>query len=121
MKHTLFSQKVVWKTEESLTLQGTPNIPGQISESQIRAIVKAASLAPSGDNCQPWCFHWDGRELVVTHDEERDRHALNRAHHGSLVSLGCVLESIRIAALHEGLSVKWTVVFNPLSAQLSFS
>jgi hypothetical protein len=31
----------------------------------VRALVDAASHAPSGDNCQPWRFHWDGEYIRV--------------------------------------------------------
>jgi sulfur-carrier protein adenylyltransferase/sulfurtransferase len=70
---------------------------------QIKNIVKAALMSPSGDNSQPWQYFWDGKELRIEMDQERARHALNRANHASLLSLGCVMESIAIAAPSLGL------------------
>lgn len=84
-----------------------PSAPTSPIESPIQRIVEAALTAPSGDNCQPWRFHWDGTELKITLDEIRAKHDLNRANHASLLSLGCVLESISIAASHE----KWHAAF----------
>ena len=71
----------------------------------IERIVQAAAQAPSGDNCQPWRFVWDGKTLTIGHDEERARHGFNRVNHASCLSLGCVLESIHIAASGEKLRV----------------
>src|SRR6476660_2461505 len=72
-----------------------------MNDAQIHGIVSAAMTAPSGDNCQPWTFHWDGQSLTIRHQNDRARHVLNRHNHASLLSLGCVLELIRIAASHE--------------------
>ncbi len=64
----------------------------------IERIVAAAAQAPSGDNSQPWRFHWDGRTLRVLHDAVRAEHPLDGGRIGSDLSLGCVLESLEIAA-----------------------
>jgi hypothetical protein len=71
--------------------------------------VRAALLAPSGDNCQPWSFSWDGKVLCIFHSEFRGRHALNPANHASLISLGAVLECMRIAASSDGYAVESTI------------
>ncbi len=73
-----------------------------IKRESILRIVQAASKAPSGDNCQPWFFEWDGGEkLYVTHRNDRGEHSLNRANHASYLSLGAVIESVRIASSSE--------------------
>ena len=68
---------------------------------QIHRIVAAATTAPSGDNCQPWTFIWNKGALEMWHENARARHSINRENHASLLSLGCALELIRIAASHE--------------------
>lgn len=80
-----------------------PSTP--IGREALLRVVTAALRAPSGDNCQPWLFHWDGRHLRIFQDDDRARHALNRANHASYLSLGCVIESLRIAASHEGMDI----------------
>lgn len=75
---------------------------------QLRRIVTAAMRAPSVDNCQPWRFHWDGA-LSILLDAERARHSMDLGWHGSDISLGCVLESLQVAAAAEGLGVEETL------------
>lgn len=84
---------------------------------QIQTIVEAAGLAPSGDNCQPWLFAWNGEILSITHDEARGRHSLNRQNHASYLSLGTVLESIQIAATAVHLKASWNWDETKLSRQ----
>lgn len=66
-------------------------------------IVVAACSAGSADNSQPWSFRWDGAELRIAHDRERGRHALDHRFCFSYLTLGGVLEALRIGALREGL------------------
>jgi len=68
----------------------------------VEDIVRAAITTPSGDNCQPWEFHWDGSFLDVYHSDTRAAHAINLANMASRLAFGCVLEAIEIAAHHHG-------------------
>ena len=79
-----------------------PTPPLSVTGSAIERIVSGAVTAPSGDNSQPWRFEWDGRTLAILHDEARGRHDLNRALHSSFLTLGCLLEAVRLAASLEG-------------------
>lgn len=65
------------------------------------AIMQAIQRVPSGENCQPWHYRWEGQQLFVYHDEERARHVLNTGDFSSLLSLGCVVESARLAAAQQ--------------------
>jgi hypothetical protein len=69
-----------------------------ISDQQIRVLVKKAQLSPSGDNCQPWSFEWNGSTLSIFHLESRARHPLDPQGATSVLNLGCLLEAILIAA-----------------------
>jgi hypothetical protein len=80
-----------------------PTPPLSATGSAIERIVSGALTAPSGDNSQPWRFEWDGRTLAILHDDARGRHDLNRALHSSFLTLGCLLEAVRLAASLEGL------------------
>jgi molybdopterin/thiamine biosynthesis adenylyltransferase len=68
----------------------------------IRFIVEHGTLAPSGGNCQPWRFRFDGRRLWVVHDRERSRNLMDVVHRASYVALGAAIENIVIAAAHRG-------------------
>lgn len=84
------------------TLSQTQSV--DLSEKQLREILDLAATGPSGDNCQPWEFVWNGRELSVFHNEERAQHALNVDNQASLIAFGCLLEIISLAARQQGLS-----------------
>ncbi|HTD53152.1 MAG TPA: ThiF family adenylyltransferase, partial [Thermoanaerobaculia bacterium] len=91
------------------TLRCTARAPRapEPSQAQIRRIVEAASRAPSGENCQPWKFHWDGEILSVLHDFSRSIHNLDCRYHASYLALGCLLESISLASSAEGWKVRF--------------
>ncbi len=72
-------------------------------DSLIAPLVKAAQTAPSGDNCQPFTFEWDGRTLAVKHHEDRGRAFLNPHNAASLLTLGMTLELLSIKASEFGL------------------
>lgn len=72
-------------------------------EAWLHSIVRMANRAPSGDNCQPWLFQWNGERLKISHRDERARHALNVANRASLLALGGVIESVRLAASTHGM------------------
>jgi UDP:flavonoid glycosyltransferase YjiC (YdhE family) len=77
--------------------------PKLIKETVIESIITAAIQSPSGDNCQPWQFQWNGESLLISYDELRGAHSLNRSNHASLLAFGGLLESIKISASQFGL------------------
>ena len=69
-------------------------------------LARAGSLAPSGDNLQPWSFATENDSLLVVHDPNRD-HALFNVHDlASYIALGAALENIFIAATKENYAAK---------------
>mgnify|MGYP002629076144 CR=1 FL=1 len=60
-------------------------------------LVAAALRAPSGDNCQPFRYRWDGVHLDVVHIPARTGHVLDSGHHASRLTLGMVAESLVLA------------------------
>ena len=80
----------------------TPKQPPSLPEEKVRHWVELAIRAPSGDNCQPWSFTWDGTELEVVHLEQRAKHVLNPHNTASLISLGAIVESLHLAASDDG-------------------
>jgi nitroreductase len=85
-----------------------------IDKQTILKIVGLALRAPSGDNCQPWTFSWNGTVLCVFHDEDRGKHALNPSNVSSLLTLGCLVETIALAASEHHLQTS----IEPLAADL---
>jgi len=83
---------------------------GQLpSDPVLRRLVEAAVRAPSGDNCQPWQFHFDGGDrLEISFLPERAKSFFDFNHCGTLISVGAVIENIRIQAASDGLAVDVT-------------
>ncbi len=75
-----------------------------IPQDKIETIVKAASLAPSGGNAQPWKFLYRGGSLYIFHDEHYSFSLLDYEHSGSYLGFGAMLENIEITASSLGLS-----------------
>lgn len=69
-------------------------------------LVHAGSLAPSGDNLQPWSFEIDGDKLLLRHDAQRDQSLFNVRQLASFIALGAVVENLAIAATKENFHAK---------------
>jgi hypothetical protein len=88
-----------------------------------RTIVEAGTLAPSGDNLQPWIVRWDGGTLLVAVDPDRDRSLYNVRRRPSLIAIGAFVENAVIAARAHGLDAEVDVRPEPdalVSAAVSF-
>ncbi|MBI5515738.1 MAG: hypothetical protein HY909_18290 [Deltaproteobacteria bacterium] len=77
--------------------------------SVVRALVGAALQSPSAENNQPFVYTWDGETLAVIHQAHRARKSLDPRFHTSMLTLGCVLESLDIAADAHGLRPMFTL------------
>jgi hypothetical protein len=70
----------------------------------IEQILELARWAPSGDNTQPWRFEITGDKQVVVHGYDTRRHCVyDFDGRPSQISLGALLETMRIAASAHGL------------------
>jgi len=83
-------------------------------------IIQAGIAAPSGDNLQPWQFHWDGANHidVLIRDLDIDKSLFNIIYRGqklvSLITIGTAVENMRICAEDLGY-VLHTTYFPPSS------
>jgi molybdopterin/thiamine biosynthesis adenylyltransferase/nitroreductase len=64
----------------------------------IRALVGAATSAPSAGNCQPWRWAWNGKRLRAVHDLERSRAFLDYQHRATHLAFGAAIENLVLAA-----------------------
>lgn len=77
--------------------------------SEMRRLLEAAIRAPSGDNCQPWHFRMQGTDSIGVYTiAERARSFFDFGMRGTLLSVGTVLENMRIQAASDGLRVEVT-------------
>jgi hypothetical protein len=83
----------------------------QVSGEAIDTIIADAIRSPSGDNAQPWRFHWDGERLLVLHAEQLAEHSLNRQNHASMIALGAMLEALRLSASKQNLAIQTQLLF----------
>lgn len=88
-------------------------VPGEAPEpdvpEHVRFVTTCAARAPSGANCQPWRFRWDGDALELHHDRVRSRNHLDRTAHASWLAFGAALENAAIAATHRGRTSRVTL------------
>jgi nitroreductase len=83
-----------------------PRRDAALDAEQVRALVRFATLAPSGGNCQPWRFSWDGRRLRIRHDAPRSESFLDYRHLASWLAFGAAAENVALAAAQMGLAVE---------------
>lgn len=64
----------------------------------IKKIIKAGTMAPSGDNIQPWRFEVNDNVIKLFNLPEADNSLYNINQHASLIAHGAVLENMKIKA-----------------------
>ena len=69
---------------------------------QIREIIRYATLAPSGHNTQPWRFAVSGNTIRLLPDFSRRLPAVDPQDRELWISLGCALENLTLAAQSAG-------------------
>lgn len=74
------------------------------------SIVMALQKTPTGGNSKPFTWEWiNEATLVVRHLEEYDNHYLNRNKHTSWITLGCLIESVHVAAGFQNYAIQTTI------------
>lgn len=92
-----------------------------------RYLVLCASLAPSPHNTQPWKYEISGNQISIFADRNRSLGRGDKANRMMLMSIGCALENMRIAANFLGYHAEVNLLANSdfdrsgLCAQLVFS
>jgi len=88
-----------------------PRPPPERPSSMLDAVLTAARWAPSGDNAQPWRFERIGEDSVDVHllSEAATNPYEYRGGRPSFLSLGMLLESMRLAASAHGRGMEWRV------------
>ena len=71
-------------------------------DSNIRKIIESATLAPSGENCQPWKFIINGSNIKLMNLPERDQSLYSWGQRASYMANGAAIENIVIAASNFG-------------------
>jgi hypothetical protein len=83
----------------------TWNTPFQMEASridQIGEIIRFATLAPSGHNTQPWKFQVQGNTIRILPDPSRRLAVVDPQDRELIISLGCALENLLLAAAQSG-------------------
>ncbi|MEO1170941.1 MAG: Rv1355c family protein [Myxococcota bacterium] len=92
------------------------HVRGEMDEEAVRELVHCAVLAPSGGNCQPWRFDFDGDRLRCVHDRERSESLLDFENRGSYLAIGAALENATMAAAAMGFETQWSPFPEPLDS-----
>lgn len=84
----------------------------------IRKLAKAAALAPSADNSQPWTLRWNGSELAIAFALRHKTHNVFAADsHATLLSVGAVAENLQDALNANAAAANWHWASNPALGQ----
>ena len=102
----------------------SPTTRADAPETPMAQILDRARWAPSGDNAQPWRFEIRDENAIVVHfqNESGSNPYEYRDGQPSLLSLGMLIETIRLAASAHGRAMEYEVEQAPdgsLSAQIS--
>lgn len=84
----------------------------------IKKILEAAIMAPSGENCQPWRFAVGEGEIKLFNNPESDQSLYNFRQRGSLISHGAVLENMAIAGRELGYEFNFNLFPDPAEPNL---
>ncbi len=91
---------------------------------KILKVLEKGTLAPSGDNCQPWKMEVDGATVRLFNLPDKDTSLYNYQQKASLIAHGAFLENVAISAPELGLQVEFELFPNPenknLVARISF-
>lgn len=74
-------------------------------DQKIKEILKYGTMAPSGDNSQPWKLEINGNIVCLYNLPDKDNPYLNVNQSGSMIAHGAFLENIKIASCGFGLRV----------------
>jgi molybdopterin/thiamine biosynthesis adenylyltransferase len=103
-------QRIRTRIAERLYLPNRTVRPLEVARrsSPIERVLDQARWAPSGDNGQPWRFSiLDGNSARIHVTDESEHDVYDRDGEFSLVSAGCLLENVRLAAADEGRDLDW--------------
>ncbi len=74
-------------------------------EPDIRKILEAAIMAPSGENAQPWHFVVKNKNIKVYNVPERDQSLYSWGQRASFLAIGAAIENISISASNLGYTI----------------
>lgn len=83
------------------------------ADKELREIMNAACLAPSGGNMQPWKWVWSNSTLYLYHEKHHSYSFLDYSHFGSYIAFGAATENIKIKASEFGLAVTYLTSPDP--------
>lgn len=85
--------------------EADPTSPPRPTDDPVESILDLARWAPSGDNAQPWRFHRLGLNQVCVDTRDQSQDCLyERDGRCGLISIGILLETLRLAATTVGRS-----------------
>lgn len=67
----------------------------------------ALKRVPTGYNIKPFVWNWEQDSLVIQFSQDYVVEYLNRDNHSTFITLGCLIESVNIAASAQGFELSY--------------
>lgn len=101
--------------------EGLENLRKPSCGLSFQIIEMALHKSPTGGNSKPFLWYWQQDHLFIEHHSGHAAHYLNRKNHTSWIALGCLIESVRIAARSQDWDVHVEMGNDQLNAKISFT
>jgi sulfur-carrier protein adenylyltransferase/sulfurtransferase len=99
--------RAVYRQVEAMARKPRPE-PVRLPQTPIETILDMARWAPSGDNTQPWRFRITGSDRVRLRILDSEDDIYDFEGRPTLISTGCLIENLRIAAAELGRAFSWS-------------
>ncbi len=93
-------------------------VEAKVTPADISTLVAHAMAAPSGGNCQPWHFIYEGHTLSLVHEFERSTNYLDFDDAATHVAFGAAIENVELVASKMGLATRITLFPDAKDARL---
>lgn len=90
----------------------------KLDNEQVKTLVTAAGMAPSGGNTQPWKWLAKNGSLFLFHDEKESASWIDFRNSASYIALGAAIENLKIKAESIGLKTVYQLFPNGAESKL---
>ena len=91
--------------KDAMTIPSSTKYCQGLNEQELKTLIQAATLAPSGGNCQPWKWLYTDKKLLLFHNKVHSTSFLDYNSLASYIAFGAASENLILKAHQLGLEV----------------